>query len=250
MPRLVLILFLAYFLLYEPVIGRHLFRRCAEQVAADSHARMRYYRTVMIGVWVPTVVLLLLCALRVVSPTALGIRWPDLGASLLSRWPSIIVLAIVSMLSLLLLYQLIAARISAAFRQKMQSAPVAPELAIMLPRSDAERRVWALLSLSAGFTEELLYRGFLTYLLFILFPSMSWYLALLAAALLFGMAHSYQGLAGMTKTFVYGGLLAGLYMACGSLLPGMLLHFLTDLTAKDAMPSRGEPAYGAVESGS
>ena len=83
---------------------------------------------------------------------------------MIGRWPTIVVMAMVSVLSLLLLYQLIAVRVSAAFRQQLQSAPVAPELAIMLPRSDAERRAWALLSLSAGLTEELLYRGFLTYL--------------------------------------------------------------------------------------
>ena len=68
MPRLVLLLFLTYFLLYEPLIGRHLFRRFAKQVTADPQARLRYYRTVMIGVWAPAVLLLLLCAMRVVSP--------------------------------------------------------------------------------------------------------------------------------------------------------------------------------------
>ncbi len=249
MLRIVLMLFLAYFVLYEPLIGRWLFRRFAARVSLDTGARMRYYGTVMTGIWVPTVLVLLLCGMRLVSPAALGIRWPELGTSMIGRWPSIVVLTVVGALSLLLLYQLVAARLSADFRRTLQNAPVAPELAMLLPRSDVERRMWTMLSLSAGLTEELLYRGFLTYLLLSLFPAMSVYLVLLIAAFLFGLAHSYQGLSGMLKTLVYGGLLAALYMACGSLLPGILLHFLTDLTAKDAVPARAEQSHSAVQAG-
>ncbi len=240
MLRAVLFFFLAYFLLYEPVIGRHLFKVFAAEPSAGSQARLRYYRTVMLGIWAPTLIVLLLSVAGAIAPATLGIRWPDLDTSVMGRWPSIVVLVVLAGLCLLILYQLVAARISAAYREKLQSMPVATEVAIMLPHSAPERRVWLLLSLSAGLTEELLYRGFLTYLLVTLFPELSTYLVLLIAALLFGLGHSYQGLAGMFKTSIYGGLLVALYAICGSLLPGILLHFLTDLAAKDVTPAEGD----------
>jgi membrane protease YdiL (CAAX protease family) len=48
-------------------------------------------------------------------------------------------------------------------------------------------------------------------------------------AVAFGLAHAYQGIAGIVTTGVLGGVMAGLYLGTGSLLLPVLLHTLIDL---------------------
>ncbi len=216
MLPVILFLFLAYFLLYEPLFGLHLYKSFIAEPFGGSKARLRYYKTVMVGIWVPSILVLLLSAGGLISAATLGIRWPELDFSLIGRWPAMMVLVLLSGVCVLVVYQLILARVSAAYRQKLQSTTLPTELAKMLPRSILEKRIWLLLSLSAGLTEELLYRSFLTYLLATLFPEISPYLVLLIAALLFGLGHSYQGLTGMLRVYLrrlIGGALYDLWFA-------------------------------------
>ena len=95
----------------------------------------------------------------------------------------------------------------------------------MMPRTDAELRQFGLLSVTAGVCEELLYRGYL-------FWYLGHYLGPLPgaalAALVFGIGHAYQGFRGVVTTTLVGMALGALYLLCGSLLPGMLAHALTD----------------------
>ncbi len=51
----------------------------------------------------------------------------------------------------------------------------------------------------------------------------------LVAAVLFGLAHSYQGITGMILTAFAGAVFCGLYVATGSLLVPIALHILVDL---------------------
>jgi CAAX protease family protein len=96
----------------------------------------------------------------------------------------------------------------------------------LLPRSVGERRWFDRVSITAGVCEEVLYRGF-----------MLWYFehwmgpiaALFAASAVFGWSHIYQGLRGMATTGVAGLLLGGVYLATGSLIPGMALHAIVDI---------------------
>ena len=68
---------------------------------------------------------------------------------------------------------------------------------MILPRSANEYRWFMILSITAGVCEELLYRGFLTWLI-------AAYVGLIGAIVLvsiaFGLAHAYQGRAGIVKT--------------------------------------------------
>jgi membrane protease YdiL (CAAX protease family) len=51
----------------------------------------------------------------------------------------------------------------------------------------------------------------------------------IASAIVFGLAHAYQGAAGIVKTTVVGLVMAGLYAYSGSLWPGIVLHAALDL---------------------
>lgn len=101
----------------------------------------------------------------------------------------------------------------------------------MLPQSKVELRWFVVVSCTAGFCEELIYRGYFLRYLDALSPEIGPWSAVLIGAAVFGMAHAYQGSAGIAKTgFV--GLLAGAFLVLGgSLLPLILLHAVVDITS-------------------
>lgn len=99
----------------------------------------------------------------------------------------------------------------------------------LLPETVAERVGFVLLSVTAGICEETLYRGFLIRYLHDLAPALPLLLALAAAALLFGLAHLYQGRGALLRTAITGLAFGGLFVVTGSLLPCIVLHALIDL---------------------
>jgi membrane protease YdiL (CAAX protease family) len=67
----------------------------------------------------------------------------------------------------------------------------------------------------AAFGEEMVYRGYLLNRVADLLgrrPA-GWIVALIVASLLFGFGHAYQGITGIVETFLFGGVMAGLYFA-------------------------------------
>jgi len=58
------------------------------------------------------------------------------------------------------------------------------------------------------------------------------------------MAHTYQGPAGVLKTGIAGLLFSLVYVCTGSLLPGILLHFIMDYSAKNVGTGKGIQAAG------
>jgi uncharacterized protein len=96
----------------------------------------------------------------------------------------------------------------------------------ILPRNDAEHRVFRLLALTAGICEEILFRGFL------IWYAGSWigpWPAVAVTAVSFGLGHWYQGKAGVVKTGVVGLLAGAFYLVTGSLVWPMVLHVAVDL---------------------
>lgn len=101
----------------------------------------------------------------------------------------------------------------------------------LLPASREEWPRFVPLAITAGICEEILFRGFVTWALFQVVPE--FWLAALLQALLFGLAHVYQGARGVLLTFMVGAFLTGVVWISGSLWPAMLAHALLDLNAGD-----------------
>ena len=97
---------------------------------------------------------------------------------------------------------------------------------VLMPRTPREARWFRALAVTAGICEELLYRGFL---IAYLGSVLGIWLAVVAAAVLFGLAHTYQGGANALKGIVFALLLGLLYVGCGTLLWPMILHAALDL---------------------
>jgi len=97
----------------------------------------------------------------------------------------------------------------------------------LLPRTGKERAVFFCVSVTAGFTEEYLWRGFCFALL--AQASGSVLLAFLTTSLAFGLAHLYQGTRGVLRATLLGAILAIPVVVTGSLVPSMIAHTGIDM---------------------
>jgi len=103
-----------------------------------------------------------------------------------------------------------------------------PMVRRLLPRTHEERHAFGALSVAAGFGEEISYRG---YALSVLVPVLGVPGAVLLTSGVFGVLHGYQGVLGIFRTGVMGGMLAWGFLASGSLWPPIIAHALIDLVA-------------------
>ncbi len=100
---------------------------------------------------------------------------------------------------------------------------------ILLPVGVKERLLFAAVAVTAGFCEEVIFRGFMFYYL----DQLGWGLSTLAIAIitsiLFGLVHGYQGWKGIIFTGLIGFAMAKLYISHGSIWVPIILHIIIDL---------------------
>jgi membrane protease YdiL (CAAX protease family) len=114
--------------------------------------------------------------------------------------------------------------VTAVLAVRSSAYPSGPSL---LPQGALETALWIVLALSAGFCEEVTFRGYFQrqFEAYTHRPA----LALVLQAALFGIAHGYQGLPSVLAIAGYGVLFAALALWRASLRPGIVAHALTDL---------------------
>ncbi len=116
--------------------------------------------------------------------------------------------------------------------RRLTGRPESHHLMRLVPRTQAERRLFPLVALTAGITEEFVFRGIaLTALasLPLLDGSGGRWWAAAAVAAAFGLGHGYQDALGMARAAALGMVLAVPALLTGSLLPGMAAHAALDL---------------------
>jgi CAAX protease family protein len=200
----------------QPFVGALNARRF--RADTDPHARLaRYYRTITLEWGLCAIVLLVVLVSPRLGLADLGVQEP--------RWSAY---SIVGLFGLLLsVVGLLFLRFRMLAGQPQVTGPGA--VLELLPRTPAERRVFAALAVSAGICEELLYRGFALAVLAAIAPSVGPLWTVVIGAVAFGLAHAYQRLAGMLVTGILGACLAVLYLGTGSLLLPVAFHALVDL---------------------
>lgn len=236
------LLLAGYLVLGQPVVGawsHGRFRRAGE---GSRRARLDRYRRTTILLWSLVAGSLALVAYAPGLDLAdVGVRWPRLSGG---SAPYTLVGALGLVASVLML---------AALRRRVEHggelrAPA--EVTALLPRTAAERRAFAAVAVTAGVCEETLYRGVLLGITATLLPDLSPVRLAVVSALSFGLAHTYQGAAGMLTTVVLGGCLAVLYLGSGSLLLPVLYHVLVDLRVLVlAVGQRGPGRHAAPRPG-
>ena len=102
-------------------------------------------------------------------------------------------------------------------------------LKFLFPHSILDGIVWVVLACSAGFCEEIVFRGYLQRQ-FLAATGNRW-VAVVLQAIVFGWCHVYQSLKNAIVITVYGVLFGILAVMRGSLRPGMLQHTGQDTLA-------------------
>ncbi len=98
-----------------------------------------------------------------------------------------------------------------------------------LPESYRELPAYILLCLSAAICEEIMYRGFMVnYFINPMRDGFPW-IAVIFPAVMFSIAHFYQGYEAMGKIFILSALFGVIFIVSKSLLIVIVLHFLIDL---------------------
>jgi membrane protease YdiL (CAAX protease family) len=232
---------LVFFLVViQPILGHYRFRRLIQSHGPLSTRRkLRAYALIVGSQW-----LLVAAAAWVLSRRGLSLS--DLGLTGTPH-PMAVLFAVTLTGSIVLAT---ARTVRAFVRGSKDSLPShIRKVARILPATPIERAGFVPVALTAGFCEEILYRGFLVFAFRQVLPSTG--LALAATAVAFGFAHSYQGPRGVITTGVLGLILAGIYWYGRSLWPGIGLHAVVDLASgamlgplsriSDISPATAEP---------
>lgn len=216
-------LIVLYFLVMS-IASMRSFPRMVEAIRQGALARANVYLSQMAGLWLP--------ALLVAFPIAFVFYgYEDLGLGWFRPGPGWLVIGAAVLAALYLGYLLITlfAMVSAFRQGKPSPQKVSERLAPLVPVTTRERKFWACTALTAGFTEELLFRGFVFYALGALFPALPAIGVLLISTVLFGLGHLYQGPKEALQPMALGLVFGALYLAFGTIWPCVVLHVLQDL---------------------
>ena len=221
-----------YLVVGEPVVGHVLHRRFEVRLRIEPGARRSFYRRLLVLECGLTVIAAIVWAAAPgVDLAAVGLAWP-------TAWPGPVTSVAVVAVLVFLLFSL-RAMASGALRTATEQLrrpgdgrhadPGVHSTLALLPRTTGERRLFSVVGITAGICEEWLYRAFFLAVMSALLGAPPEPILVLLAAAAFGLAHAYQGVAGIATTAVLGGVLALLYLDTGSLLLPVLLHAAIDL---------------------
>lgn len=154
-----------------------------------------------------------------------GRPWATLGLSLPAGWRLWVAVGLVLLIAL---YHVQAAL--AVARDRDTRSQVRQQffgrLADVLPHTRNELKWFGGVSLTAGFCEEFLYRG---YLIWVVTGWLDWWGAASVSVMLFALGHSYQGWSGILRTGIVGAILTVTVALLDSLWPAIILHSIVDL---------------------
>ena len=215
----------------QPLAGVYRYRHLLRDLAVDPALRLAFYRRSLARQWLVAAAAVAVALAAGATPRTLGLQpRVDRPGELLPSLGEAVALSLLVVLAL---------------RWQRRRTPdraitdrVLRPVAGLLPVTAAERRAFALVALTAGITEELLYRGFLVAVVEAVTPSLGFGGALVVTSAFFGAAHAYQGVVGIALTGVMGAALASLYAVSGSLLLPIAVHVLVDLRILLLLPAQ------------
>ncbi len=178
--------------------------------------------------WLPVPLLAILCLNLHWSAPMLGLR-PPAPIFLTGVFFAVFVLFILTLIigQRWLVQNNLAGDSAAEYARKSRTG--------FLPRTTKERVLCAIMALTIGFCEELMYRGFLPLLVTSIFPHLPFGWALFVANLVFSVAHMNWIVGGCDRLVavlgagVMGFVFGFLYISVGSLFLPITLHALFDL---------------------
>jgi membrane protease YdiL (CAAX protease family) len=116
---------------------------------------------------------------------------------------------------------------------QQQQVETAKQLMELAPANGIEIAAWGLLCVIVGFSEELIFRGYLQTQGIGLLRSIP--VGVLLTAVIFGAAHGYEGLRGIFLITIYGSLFGCITLLRKGLFPGILAHSWHDFATGMAL---------------
>jgi hypothetical protein len=145
-----------------------------------------------------------------------------------AQWETLALVALLAMFLGQILY------FGSTPKLRVRCAPAVRHFRYFLPVSTVERRWFLIISLNAGISEEILFRGYLLQFLsgrLMGGISLGLTAALLLSSAAFGLGHLYQGAKRILLTAACGALLGMAAILSGSLLLPIIVHALVDASA-------------------
>ncbi len=210
---------LALIFIAWPLAGE-LGRLSKREDGAPPFEPLEAYNSSMIMLWATAIVTLVWWAVA-------NRPWPDLGFQISNNAATKAAFVIAAAVALFVFVQMIRSVFSEPMRAKMRTDITKVGDAIYLvPRNAKEYRRSMALAVTAGFTEEVIFRG---YLIWALTQLSNIWVAVVVSIALFVFLHRYQGWHGMKQVAMITALLTGLFILSGSLIPGIVLHIFVDV---------------------
>lgn len=223
------LVFLIGYITYETLWGLFRYKKMIQEIKNGDMSKTKFYYKTIVGLWIPTVVVMVLILFGFFSLDGLGLQGLNINSNSLLFY----VFAVLTVLYFVyLVYSLIALRIN-AIQKKSIKQKIPEEIKTLLPITKKEKHIWILTAFTAGICEEVLFRGVLIYMLSDLFPNLHNFIILLIAALIFGIGHIYQGLTEAIKPMILGLIFGFIYISFGTIIPGIVLHVMQDLCATE-----------------
>lgn len=191
-----------------------------ELASGKPGARIKHYTQTMSLLWALTLPIIILWA-------ASDRDWADLGFQIEPGTLAITGWALAGLMAAFFAYQYVLVARSASLRGKFRDQLTQDTImSNFMPQSDAERRVFNLLGITAGITEEIIFRGYLIWALSLFMPL---WIAAIAALFVFTLLHLYQGAKKLPPIFALGGLATLVFLLSGSLWPAIAVHIFVDV---------------------
>jgi uncharacterized protein len=218
---------LLFFATVVPILGRRRIQQLTRMPATTKFDRLRLYGSTVLFQWMAAAIVLWRAHAHQLSSRALAIAIPT---PLLSATSAVLLGALV------LANQLLSIRRFANHPEEIRG--ILPQLAVKIfPQDNIERLGFFALVVTVAICEEVIFRGFAQEV----FQSWAHDLAVvgvIGSAMLFALAHLYQGKRGLISTLVVGLVLSGVRLLTGSLMAPMVAHFVADLSAGMLIPKR------------
>jgi hypothetical protein len=207
----------AYFIFY-PVYGYFTHEKDKQRINTQPHLKLALYRTTMLHIWLPTILVLAMLAGNALSPSDIGLTWQWL-------WPNTLGIALAIMIVAYFIFAFVQLNNSSDARQTLSKQMA--HVGWFMPTTKKESRYFIFgVAISAGICEELLFRGFL---LHSLGQSLPIYAAVIISSVAFGLGHIYQGWGNVVKTSVIGAVMALIFLLTDSIIVPILLHVIVDM---------------------
>ncbi len=189
---------------------------------AEPPTPMTTYRQTMVMLWV-------LAAVCVAGWLLSGRTLEEIGwRPVAPGWGGLLAWALAGSALVYCLYQIVGTAVSAKTRASVRRQLGQVELDLVRPQSREDAVAFQALSITAGVTEEVIFRGVLLVSISLVAPL--WAAALISLAA-FILLHAYQGLGGLVRVAPTAVFLTAIVLAGGSLWPAILAHIVIDMAA-------------------